>query len=352
VPPLPNHPLARFLLVQVLAWSALATVVYAASATYLMHAAGALPWQIAVRGAWWAVLGMLLSSALVWPYRRWFAGPSPLTPPRLLLVAACSIAAGLTFALLFDASVWPLPEEGMAALRAAKSKSVWARAISPSLAMLAWSATWVGASIEQRLQAERERALAAERLAVEARLAMLRYELNPHFLFNALNSVVGAIDESPARAKQMVRQLAELLRHSLQGSRSGSTLAEELEVARLYLALEQARFEENLQIELEVSPEVTSWPMPSMLLQPLVENAVKHGMRTGGVPLRVTLRATQEGGQLRVSVTNNGRLQARPADPNGVGLRNLRDRLVHLDGATFELRQQGERVEAVLGLGR
>jgi two-component system LytT family sensor kinase len=298
------------------------------------------------------VLGITLSSALVLPYRRWFAEGARITPRLALGVGLCSIAAGLTFALLFDVSVWPLPAEGMAALRAHRTKSIWAKAISPSLAMLAWSATWVGASIEQRLQAERERALAAERLAVEARLAMLRYELNPHFLFNALNSVVGAIDESPSRAKQMVRQLAELLRHSLQGSRSSTTLAEELEVARLYLALEQARFEENLQVELEVSPEVKGWPMPSMLLQPLVENAVKHGMRTGSVPLRVTLRAQQEEGRLRVVVTNNGRLEARPADPNAVGLRNLRDRLVHMDGATFELRQRGDQVEAVLGLAR
>ncbi|MEQ1504397.1 MAG: histidine kinase [Myxococcota bacterium] len=341
-------PTARFALAQVVGWSALAAVVYGASATYLMSTAGASVGQVVVRAGLWAALGIGLSTALLVPYRRFFADGTP-TPARLAAIGAIAVATGITFALLFDASVWPLPEAGMEALRAARTKAAWSRAISPSLAMVAWSATWIGLVNATRLRAERERALRAEALAVEARLAMLRYELNPHFLFNALNSIVGAIDESPDNAKDMVRQLAELLRHTLHRPDGASTVADELHAARLYLALEQARFEDRLAVELTVSPDADGWRVPAMIVQPLVENAVKHGMRTGPVPLRVTVDARVVDDRLAVTVTNTGRLEPLGT---GVGLRNLRDRLVHLDGATFALDQRGDRVVAALGVGR
>lgn len=338
----------RFFLLQVLGWAALGAVVYGASANWLMHTAGAQPWQLVVRAGWWGLLGVGLSTLLGWGYQR-LLPDAAITPARLILMGLCSLAAGIAFTLIFDAWSWPLPPDGVTAMRAARTKSAWARAISPSLAMMAWSATWVGVQNGKRLRQERERALRAEALAVEARLAMLRYELNPHFLFNALNSIVGAIDESPVRAKQMVRQLAELLRHTLHGSNASSTLADEVQAARLYLALEQARFEEKLQVTIDIPSEAASWPMPAMLLQPLVENAVKHGMRTSPLPLIVEVIASVKAGRLQLLVRNTGKLQ--PGNV-GVGLRNLRDRLVHLDSATFELRQHDDRVEALLELAR
>jgi LytS/YehU family sensor histidine kinase len=180
---------------------------------------------------------------------------------------------------------------------------------------------------------------------------MLRYELNPHFLFNALNSIVGTIDESPSRAQTMVRQLAELLRHSLHAE-GGSTLADEVRTVDLYLALESVRFEDRLVVAVTVPAEAGSWPVPAMLLQPLVENAVKHGMPSSPSPLRVDVDAGIVDDRLVVTVSNTGTLARTPGQ--GVGLRNLRDRLVHLYAGdyTFELRQVDDRVVARLTLGR
>ncbi len=200
-----------------------------------------------------------------------------------------------------------------------------------------------------RFARERERALRAEALAAESRLAMLRYELNPHFRFNALNSVIGVIREDPGKAQSMVRQLAELLRYALT-SHGASTVEVEVHVAQQYLAIEQVRFEERLAVVVEIPDALWQESVPPMLLQPLVENAIKHGM--GDVPLRVRISAAREGGELRFTVANNGRLVEAGAG-TGVGLRNLRERvqLAH-PAATVSLAEVGAEVHAVVRLPR
>lgn len=336
-----------FLWTQVLGWSALSLVVHSASAGFLSSVVGANPSQIAGRAVLWAILGIVVSTALLWPYRLLFADPTP-TVPRIVTMVALSFAGGLLVHTLLEVSHWPLPADP--GRLGPPGRSSWGRAISPSLALLAWSALLLVVYNVRRWQEERERTLEAEALAVEARLAMLRYELNPHFLFNALNSIVGAIDESPARAQTMVRQLAELLRHSLHPE-GGSTLQDELRTVDLYLALESVRFEDRLVVEVDVAREAASWPVPAMLLQPLVENAVKHGMPSSPVPLRVTIGARVVDDRLVVTVGNTGRLEK---TTGGVGLRNLRDRLAHLAPGdyTFELQEIDDRVVARLTLGR
>jgi two-component system, LytTR family, sensor kinase len=334
-----------FLWTQVLGWSALSLVVHSANAGFLSTVLGATAAQIAGRAAVWATVGIVLSTALLWPYRLLFADPSP-TVLRIAAMVLCSFGGGLLFYGVLDLVQWPLPADPRPLGRPS-----WGRAVSPSLALLAWSALLLVVYNVRRWQEERERTLEAEALAVEARLAMLRYELNPHFLFNALNSIVGTIDESPSRAQTMVRQLAELLRHSLHAE-GGSTLADEVRTVDLYLALESVRFEDRLVVAVTVPPEAASWPVPAMLLQPLVENAVKHGMPSSPSPLRVEVDAGIVDDRLVVTVANTGHLARTPGQ--GVGLRNLRDRLVHLYAGdyTFELRQVDDRVVARLTHGR
>ena len=179
----------------------------------------------------------------------------------------------------------------------------------------------------------------------EAELRALKSQVNPHFIFNSLNSLRALIDENPVRAREAVTQLANLLRYSLQsGQLETVPFEDELRVANDYLALEQVRHEERLRIRLDIAPETLSLPIPPMLLQTLVENAVKYGisMRPGGG--EVAIIARRENNALRLQVTNPGVLALGPsprsASSTGLGLQNAAERLRLLfgDRASLQLR--------------
>lgn len=198
-----------------------------------------------------------------------------------------------------------------------------------------------------RLQIEQLR-LAAH--VKEAELRALKSQINPHFIFNSLNSLRALIDEEPARARQAVTQLANLLRYSLQsGQLETVPFEEELRIVNDYLALEQVRHEERLRVRLDVTPETLGLPVPPLLLQTLVENAVKYGISTRPEGGEVAIVARREQGALRLQVTNPGALAAVAAGPGagggpafstGLGLRNAaaRLRLLFGDRARLELR--------------
>jgi signal transduction histidine kinase len=194
----------------------------------------------------------------------------------------------------------------------------------------------------------------------EAELRALKSQVNPHFIFNSLNSLRALIDEDPARARQSVTQLANLLRYSLQsGQLETVPFEDELRVVNDYLALEQVRHEERLRLRLDIAPETLALPVPPMLLQTLVENAVKYGISTRAEGGEVAIIARCENGALRLQVTNPGEL-AHPATParaasTGVGLRNAAERLRLLFGerASLQLRAESPLLvvaEAVLPL--
>jgi two-component sensor histidine kinase len=175
----------------------------------------------------------------------------------------------------------------------------------------------------------------------EAELRALKSQINPHFIFNSLNSLRGLIDENPDRARQAVTQLANLLRYSLQsGQLETVPFEEELRTVNDYLALEQVRHEERLRVRLDVAPGALNLAIPPMLLQTLVENAVKYGIaprREGG---EIAIVARCEHDELHLQVTNPGSLAA-GGGSTGVGLRNAAERLRLLFGAraTLALRE-------------
>jgi hypothetical protein len=194
-------------------------------------------------------------------------------------------------------------------------------------------------------RSELERAqLAAS--AKEAELRSLKSQVNPHFIFNSLNSLRALIDEDPARARQSVTQLANLLRYSLQsGQLETVPFEDELRVVNDYLALEQVRHEERLRVRLDVAPDTLQLPIPPMLLQTLVENAVKYGISTQREGGEIAIVARQEGSALRLQVINPGSLpdasrRAKASASTGMGLKNASDRLRLLFGerATLNLR--------------
>lgn len=200
------------------------------------------------------------------------------------------------------------------------------------LIMGAWAGGGTSALHLGRVRAAVEAEGRARAAARDAELALLRTQLGPHFLCNALNAVAGTIDEDPERAQRLLASLADLLRDSYStGELESCRLAEELERAERYLAIERARFEDDLDVCLDVSEEAMAWTVPSLLLQPLLENAIRHGMRTAGPPLRVRLEARVREGALELSIENDGHLAADP-EGTGVGLANTRARLEALHG--------------------
>jgi hypothetical protein len=181
--------------------------------------------------------------------------------------------------------------------------------------------------------------------AKEAELRALKSQVNPHFIFNSLNSLRALIEEDPVRARQAVTQLANLLRYSLQsGQLETVPFEDELSVVNDYLALEQVRHEERLRLRLDVAPETLQLPIPPMLLQTLVENAVKYGISMRPEGGEIAIIARRENDSLRLQVTNPGAIDTGPARSDragtstGLGLANAANRLRLLFGDQASLR--------------
>jgi signal transduction histidine kinase len=189
------------------------------------------------------------------------------------------------------------------------------------------------------LQRARRLEVAAAQLneqLIRAQLDTLRAQLNPHFLFNSLNSVaVLARRGKVVEVERMVTRLADLLRHSLESSRTQLvTLRVELEAVRRYLDIEQVRFGDRLRVDVEADPSLLDAMVPSFLLQPLVENAVRHGPVDTSTPLHVTIAANRDAGRVLITVTDDGAGIRDHGDSGreGVGLANTRARLHGLYG--------------------
>ena len=159
-----------------------------------------------------------------------------------------------------------------------------------------------------------------------ARLAELQARIRPHFLFNSLNSAIALVREDPARAETLLEDLSELFRHALMEQGESVTLSEEVQLARSYLAIEQVRFGERLRVEWSVDPRAGSARVPPLFLQPLVENAVKHGVEPSPSGAEVKVTTQRRGGVVVIKVTNTVPAgQGRRG--NGVAQANVRDRL-------------------------
>jgi two-component system, LytTR family, sensor histidine kinase AlgZ len=159
-----------------------------------------------------------------------------------------------------------------------------------------------------------------------ARLAELQARIRPHFLFNSLNSAIALVREDPRKAESLLEDLSELFRHALVAKDESVTLGEEVQLARHYLAIEEIRFGERLRVQWSIDPRAGSAKVPALFLQPLVENAVKHGVEPSptGADVKVTTQRRGEVVVIKVTNTVPGG-QGRPG--NGVALENVRDRL-------------------------
>lgn len=233
--------------------------------------------------------------------------------------------------------------------------------ILPMALLGAWSALYYAINYFLQVEEQADRLERLEAQATSAQLAMLRYQLNPHFLFNTLNSISTLVllkQTEPANA--MLTRLSSFLRHTLVSQPGGKvTLAEEVETLQLYLGIERMRFEERLRTDFEIEPAAAHASLPSMLLQPLVENAIKYAVSAQEEGARISVSARLVGNRLRVTVSDTGPgLQRGPARSSlapaimgdgqavstGVGLANIRNRLAQAygDDHLFDIRTPPE----------
>jgi two-component system LytT family sensor kinase len=198
--------------------------------------------------------------------------------------------------------------------------------------LAAWAALYYGINYFLLLEDQIDQRERLESQASSAQLAMLRYQLNPHFLFNTLNSISTLVLlKQTERANAMLARLSSFLRYTLANEPTAKvTLAQEVETLKLYLEIEKMRFEDRLRPHFRIEPETIGARLPSLLLQPLIENAIKYAVTPRESGADIWLNASRVGSRVRIEVADNGegsnsQLTASPS--TGVGLANIRDRL-------------------------
>ena len=284
-----------------------------------------------------AITGFSLSLILSVCYRT-------LINRRPLLMWGVSFGlAGIATALWAFIDAWVAQIQNPASEAGFTSLLLGAVYIDATL-LVAWSALYFAINYFLQLEEQNDRMLRLEAQAASAQLAMLRYQLNPHFLFNTLNSISTLVllkQSEPANA--MLSRLSAFLRYTLANEPTAQvTLAQEIETLKLYLDIEKMRFEERLRPHFAIDPAVARARLPSLLLQPLIENAIKYAVTPQEDGADITISAQLAGQNVRITVSDTGSgLSADGADPTtgviatestGVGLANIRDRLAQAFG--------------------
>ena len=232
----------------------------------------------------------------------------------------------------------------------------WLPGLGNAATLPAWLAPVVagGAIAALLFQWLRLRAQATLPAETAARLAELQSRIRPHFLFNTLNSALALVRLDPARAERVLEDLAELFRVAISDSAESVTLAEEIELAQRYLAIEQIRFGTRLRVTWELDPAAGSARVPPLLLQPLVENAVRHGIEPADDGGTIRVRTRVKLGRALIAISNSLPAQPGSQPGNGIALRNVRERLrlMHDVAGQFETRLEADayRVQIMVPL--
>ena len=303
---LPLHPRLRFALAALAFWTTVG-VVFALPRLTAPNAPGG--WRVALLASlveWW-------SWGLIAPVVPWFDRRLPLPDAPSARRLAAHLGAGLVvtagflvlnavFAALLGLGDWRRIVDGRLVVEAAQGMYLWELLVYGLIAGVWLSYRYYRRSVDAELALAR-----MERNFADARLNALRMQLDPHFLFNALNTISAHVQAEPRQARQMIEHLGELLRRTLEPSyRQQVPLHEELEFLEHYLAIQRIRFGGRLVVEVHVTPETRHALVPSLVLQPLVENAFRHGLAQRAAGGRVVIRARLRGAQLVVCVEDDG----------------------------------------------
>jgi sensor histidine kinase YesM len=284
-----------------------------------------------------AYAGWLLTIPLRYIYRKaWNVTPLKIA----LLVILSSYFTGVLWQIIKNINYWEIYKHGY-------EPEFWYRYTQSSLGsfyiILSWSGLYFGTKYYQMLQVEKQNVLKANAVAHQAQLKMLRYQLNPHFLFNTLNAISTLIlVEENKTANTMVTKLSEFLRYSLdKDPMKKVSLTSEIQALKLYLAIEKVRFEKRLVLDFKINDDCQQALVPSMILQPLAENAIKHAIAVqeqGGI---IMISVSRFADDLLIEVADNGPgadiINGNLYRESGVGLVNTRERLQALYHGKFSL---------------
>jgi hypothetical protein len=278
-----------------------------------------------------AVVGTILCLAMA---RVLLALRNRSFPERIVwgVAGAFIMSVALTFStMMLNRVILPVPELGeLDMAESGQWALVWLGYF------LAWTGTHLALTYHWESQDHQRRAAMLARTTREAQLAALRYQLNPHFLFNTLNSISSLVgEERNADAETMLLNLATFIRSTLTEEPGGTiSLREEIELQRLYLAIEQARFGERLKVAIDLPFQLSGVRVPALILQPLVENAIHHGVARSEAPMTVRIAAMDRGERVALLVEDDGKGgPAKPGEGTGLGLANVEARLrVHFGG--------------------
>jgi len=342
----------------------LSVAAFFATQNALVHVSrgGPIDWQWDVMHefvywlTWAAYAPIVLNAARRWPLSREAVWPGVARHLGLMaLVAPLQITTAylVHFTLLRVSGILPAAQ-ATAWLAARLGGVVWGT-FAGFLYYWMITAVYWAAEFQRLYRAERLQAAQLEASLAAARLDALRTQLRPHFLFNTLNAISVLTVDEPQRAKRMLLRLSDLLRASIEGGEGHEVpLATELELLEAYLEIQRARFEDRLRVRFEIEPETRAALVPTLLLQPLVENAIRHGLEDSERGGEIAVLARRYGADLVLEVRDDGRgLVTNPAAREGVGLGNTRERLARLYGDRhyLVLRSQpegGVAVEVVL----
>jgi sensor histidine kinase YesM len=320
------------------------------SAMGAWSAAQQVGWRFSLVAGW--LLFFLYSIALTDLLRReirrrqWLTAPSPRMYARVFGAAAL-VAAVQTFLVI--AITWLFDGQRSAFLHLAVALAAWA---GITVVTILWTIFYIALTGPRRY---REKEVHLQLALREAELRALEAQVNPHFLFNCLNSIRGLVTENPAVAQDMITRLANILRYNLHRDLMHTVpLESEVEVVGDYLALESVRLEERLRVQFAIDPEAGKVPIPPMFLQALVENALKHGIAKLPAGGDLLIRAVLKPGALVVEVENPGQLAEATPEATQLGLANVRERLriLYGDGASLQLKNRDGRVAATVLIPR
>jgi two-component sensor histidine kinase len=281
--------------------------------------------------------------ALFLPVTVWLSLRFPLMQPKLLPqvpihLLACGVIVGTIQVACHTVIKFEPPKPVSPGMRVVPDVMIYLLTMSGCVAF----------AHSRRSQERERRAIELEARLTRARLQALQMQINPHFLFNTLNAISTLVHTSPATADDMITDLADLFRATLESSDEQEIqLARELELLQRYLAIEQRRFGTRLQIEQRVAPDLLGARVPTLILQPLVENAIRHGIESRSDGGRILIAAQREGQRLKLAVSDNGKKTLdlsrveKTAGRQHVGLANVRARLKQLygDGHALDIRQ-------------
>jgi hypothetical protein len=283
-------------------------------------------------------IGLLLTHVfhLFVKRRGWARLPLPSLIPRI--IAACITMAIVSHSLLLFFVLVVNGAQKISSLRPAIFLAeAFGWVFGSSAVLLIWSLIYFGFhQVENYRQTEIEK-WRLEVMVKDAELKALKSQMNPHFIFNCLNSVRALTVEDPERAQTVVTQLASILRYSLQSRNAATvTLEEELQIVSDYLALEAIRLEDRLKVQMNIDSDTLGVSVPSMLIQTLVENGIKYGIAAQPEGGEISVTSSMRDAMLQIQVTNSGRL-VNAGESTCVGLRNAVERLKLLFGESAML---------------